>query len=331
MIDIHAHVVLEQTLGAAGAHGPDLIDSDPCSGALPMFRVGDYELVGVQYRKSAFMNVDLRLAMMDARGIELQVLSPNPLTYFAHIDAGAAAAFARQHNDALASLCATAPTRLAGFAQLPMQDPKLAIAELRRSVVDCRLLGAYIGTDYGLALDCAAYDDVYATCTELNVPLFIHPTVDGIDVARRDPRLARFDGDLWMGFCYEETLAVSTIVLGGVLERHPDLDICISHGGGASAWLSERMAHAARTRPWSTEALRAPGAVEALLARLWWDAHVGGPRSLAALVGAFGSSRIVSGTNLAGWDETIDPAYGDGQLSETLANNTRRLLRLAKH
>ena len=120
---------------------------------------------------------------------------------------------------------------------------------------------------------------------------------------------------------------MSTIVLGGVLDRHPALDICISHGGGATAWLSERMIHAARTRPWASVALSAPGVVDAALARLWWDAHVGGPRSLAALIAAFGTSRVVSGTNLAGWDESVDPSHGNDELAATMRDNTNRLLR----
>lgn len=329
MIDIHAHVVLEESLGAAGHLGPDLIDADPCTGRQPQFRVGDYTLIGVKYRDSPFMDLDLRIERMDERGIELQVLSPNPLTYFSHVDAATANEFARRHNDAMAELVSRAPQRIAGFAQLPMQDPRLAAAELHRAVGECGLVAAYVGTDYGIALDAPEYDEVYAACEELDVALFIHPTVDGIDAPRRDARLARFDGDLWMGFCYEETLAVTALVLGGVLERHPNLDVCISHGGGATSWLAERMAHAARTRPWAPDSLREAGAVEALLDRLWWDAHVGGPKALAALLAAFGDDHIVSGTNLAGWDETIDPSYGDAELAAALHANTCRLLRRA--
>ncbi len=48
MIDLHAHVVLESVLGAAGPHGPELDDGDPATGRLPCLRVGDYELVGVR-------------------------------------------------------------------------------------------------------------------------------------------------------------------------------------------------------------------------------------------------------------------------------------------
>lgn len=211
---------------------------------------------------------------------------------------------------------------------MPMQEPDAAIAELHRVVTQLGLVAPYIGTDLGRELDDAAFDGLWSTCTELDVPVFVHPAPDGVDGARRDPRRARFDADLWLGFAYEESLAVATLVLGGVLDRHPELDVCISHGGGATAWLAERMAHAARTRPWSTGELREPGAVEARLARLWWDAHVGGPEALSALLGAFGDGHLVGGTNLAGWDQTADPSWGDAALARTLDVNARRLLRL---
>lgn len=328
MIDLHAHVVLESVLGAAGPHGPELDEGDPDTGRLPCFRVGDYRLVGVRYRGSPFMDVEARLAAMDAAGIDLQVLSPNPLTFFAHVEADWADRFARRHNDELAVLVAGAPDRLAGLAQLPVQDPALAATELRRAVGELGLLGAYLPTDTGRDLDDPALDVLWAAATDLDVPVLLHPAPDGIGRPRRDERLARFDGDLWLGFLYEETLAVSALVLGGVLDRHPDLDVCVSHGGGATSWLAERMEHAARTRPWGPEALAEPGATTERLRRLWWDAHVGGPRALAALVATMGTDRIVGGTNLAGWDQSLDPSHGDEALAATFDANARRLLRL---
>lgn len=314
-------------MGAAGRYGPDLDEGDVRTGRLGCYRVGGYELVGVRYRDSAFMDVDLRLRLMDELGIDLQVLSPNPLTFFHHIDAHTAVAFSRRHNDALGALVALHPERLGGLAQLPMQDPTHAVVELQRAVSQLGLLGAYIGTDLGRPLDDQAFDAVYAACVELDVPLFIHPAPGGIDAPRRDERLARFDGDLWLGFAHEEALAVATLVLGGVLQRHPALDVCISHGGGSTSWLAERMRHAAATRPWAEPELRRPGAVDGLLARLWWDAHVGGPKALDALIAALGTDHLVGGTNLAGWDQTADPSFGDGRLAEVLDDNARRLLR----
>ena len=328
MIDLHAHVVLEGSLGAAGALGPTLDEGDEAAGVPPCFRVGGYELVGVRYRASPFMDLDRRLAAMDERGIDLQVLSPNPLTSLANVEAAPAVAFARRHNDAMAELVARAPDRLAGFAQLPVQDPAAAVAELDRAVGELGLLAPYLPTDVGRPLDDPALDPLWAACVERDVPVLLHPAPDGIDRPRRDERLARFDGDLWLGFCYEETLAVATLVLGGVLDRHPALDVCLSHGGGATSWLAERMEHAARTRPWGPAELADEGAVAARLARLWWDAHVGGPHALAALVAAFGTAHLVAGTNLAGWDQTVDPSHGDAGLAATLDANARRLLRL---
>lgn len=328
MIDLHAHVVLEETLGAAGSLGPDLDEGDPAAGRPPCYRVGDYELRGVDYRGTAFMDVDVRLRRMDERGIDLQVLSPNPLTFLPHVDADTAIDFGRRHNDAVATLVSRHPDRLAGLAQLPMQDPATAVAELRRAVGELGLRGAYIGTDLGRPLDDPEFDPVYGACVDLDVPLFVHPAPGGIDAPRRDDRLARFDGDLWLGFAYEEALAVTALVLGGVLERHPGLDVCVSHGGGATSWLAERMRHAARTRPWASPELRAPGAIDGLLGRLWWDAHVGGPVALRALIAAMGTGRLVGGTNFAGWDESADPSFGDPALAATLDANARRLLRL---
>ena len=328
MIDLHAHVVLESTLGAAGPYGPELDEGDEATGALPCYRVGGYTLTGVRYRNSAFMDLGLRIAMMDNLGIDFQVLSPNPLTYFSHIESEWAIAFCQRHNDELAALVALAPDRLAGFAQLPMQDPDAAAIELHRAVRELGLVAPYVGTDVGVPLDHLSLDVIYATCVELDVPLFIHPAPDGIDSTRRDERLARFDGDLWLGFLYEETLAVSTLVLGGVLDRHPLLDVCISHGGGATAWLAERLAHAASTRPWSTDELREPGAMQQRLQRFWWDAHVGGPKALSALIDTFGTDHLVAGTNLAGWDQSEDPSHGDERLSAIFDRNARRLLRL---
>ena len=77
-VDVHAHVVLRDSIGAAGRFGPEIGYTD----GKPWFRIGDYVLHGVSYEGSPFMEVDLRLEAMDRAGIDFQVLSPNPLTMF---------------------------------------------------------------------------------------------------------------------------------------------------------------------------------------------------------------------------------------------------------
>lgn len=321
-IDLHAHAVLEETLGAAGVHGPELTIAED---GRPLFRVGGYRLHGVRYRGSPFMDVERRLAAMDRAGIDFQVLSPNPLTYFHFVDAPSAVAFCRRHNDVLAALVARYPARLAGLAALPMQDPDAAAAELTRAVEELGLWGAYVGTEFGIRLEDPRLDVLYRRCTALDVPLFLHPAPAGIDGPAAFPPVDRFDLELLVGFATQETIAVGALIFGGVLDRHPDLDVCVSHGGGAIAFLAGRFGEAAVKRPWSPENLREHGAFEARLKRLWFDNHVHDPRSLAFLESIVGRERLVLGTNFAGWDQPADDTAvawpGD------LADNARRLLR----
>jgi aminocarboxymuconate-semialdehyde decarboxylase len=323
MIDVHAHVVLEETFGTAGTYGPELIEND---NELPMFRVGSYCLHGVPYRNSPFMDHELRLKKMEKSNIGFQVLSPNPLTYFHFIDDKEAINFCRRHNDTLAKLISRYPEKLSGFAALPMQHIEGAKEELERSVKELGLLGAYIGVDLQTQLDHEMYDTFYEKVIELNVPLYLHPAPAGIDGPTRDERFKRFDLDLTIGFASDETLAVATLIYGGVMERHPDLDVCISHGGGASIYLCGRMAAAARKRPWSPGYIRADGAYEEVLSSLWFDSHVHSQKVFSLLKDTVGLDKLVFGTNFAGWDQ--GHAAFDEETSKILTDNARRLLRI---
>jgi aminocarboxymuconate-semialdehyde decarboxylase len=160
------------------------------------------------------------------------------------------------------------------------------------------------------------------------VPLFLHPYPAGIDGPAGDPALGDFDLDVVIGFAAQETIAVARLIYGGVLDRHPGLDICLSHGGGSTGYLFGRMAMAARKRPWSPEHLRADGAFEERLSRLWFDNHLNNDASLALLVDKVGDERLVFGTNFAGWDAPEDMA--NHRPPAKLADNARRLLRLTK-
>jgi aminocarboxymuconate-semialdehyde decarboxylase len=324
VIDVHAHAVLAMAEGAAGAAGPELGASPD---GTPFYRVGDYVLHGVRYAGSPFMDVDVRLAAMDAAGIDLQVLSPNPITYFNRLPAADATAYARRHNDALAELVGKHPGRLLATGQLPVQDIAASVAEARRAVRELGMVGLYIDTDpAGRTLDDPALDPLYEAIVDLDVPLFVHPSPLGSDGPADDPRLRRFDLDLLFGFAYDETLAVAALVFGGVLERHPGLDVCVSHGGGAAAFVSGRFTQAVEKRSWASRALKDNG-FDHYYRRLWFDTHVHDARSLQLLVDHAGTNRLVFGTNFAGWDSGGGD-HPEGELAQTLTENAIRLLRL---
>lgn len=321
VIDLHAHIVLEEGFGVAGRYGPELaVDDD----GVPYFRIGAYRMKPMAYRGTVFMDVDKRLALMDQLGIDLQLLSPNPLTMFHGIEAHVAERFCRVHNDAMAEVVARHPDRLLGAAALPMQDPEAACRELERAVKELGLAAAHTGTDYPFPLYDARLDDFYRTLVALNVPLFLHPaSTDGANPPA-DERLNHFDLGLIVGYAYDESLAVANLVFGGVLERHPEVDICISHGGGALPFLMGRYEGMARLRSWAPESVRERGfRFEAR--KLWYDAHVEGEAARQLLVEAVGQERLVFGTNFGGWDTPSSPATA---LDASLTPNAEKLMRL---
>lgn len=320
-IDIHAHVVLEAAFGTAGRYGPELAADDQ---GVPFFRIGEYSMKPMNYRGSLFMDVGKRLARMDAEGIEIQLLSPNPLTMFHGIEAADAINYTRAHNDAMAELVALHPDRFLGGIALPMQDVDAATAELHRAVGELGLCAPYLGTDFGYELDDSRLDDFYRELVRLDVPLFLHPaSTDG--VGKPPVRMRRFDLSLLVGYAYDETLAVAALILGGVTERHPEVDICISHGGGVMPLLAEKFAFACNTRPWAPEHLRNDGFL-GHLRRLWFDSHMDAQPALDLLVHTVGAERVVFGTNYGGWDSGGVHAREPFTLS--LTSNARRLLRL---
>ena len=319
VIDVHAHAVLEAGFGVAGRYGPELAVGED---GVSFFRIGEFRMP-IAYRGTVFMDVSKRLELMDRLGIDLQLLSPNPLTFFHGIESDVALRFCRVHNDAMAELAARHPGRLLGAAALPMQDPDGAARELERAVRELGLVAAYVGTDYPFPLDDPRLDDLYRTFVALDVPLFLHPSsTDGAGLPA-DPRLRRFDLELIVGYAYHESLAVASLVYGGVLERHPDLDICISHGGGALPFLIGRYEGLARARGWASESVRENG-FRHEVRKLWFDAHVEGQGALDLLIDAVGRDRLVYGTNFGGWDTPTSTSAFDASLRA----NAEKLLRL---
>ena len=90
---------------------------------------------------------------MDAAGLDVQVLSLNS-PGVEQADAAEQIAIARDANDFLAEAIKKHPTRLAGFAVLPVASPERAAEELERSVRQLGFKGTLInGHTRGRYLD----------------------------------------------------------------------------------------------------------------------------------------------------------------------------------
>ena len=270
IIDVHAHVVFDALLGKAGHYGPEVGRDEqdaPFSG-------WDYAMKPLSYDGTVFTDLSLRLAELDRLQIDLQVLSPNPLTFLHGIEAPIAADFCRQHNTLMAAVVAEAPDRLVGLAALPMQDVPAACDALEHAVGELGLKGAMIGTDFRQGFSCRSLDPLYQKFVDLDVPLFVHASsTNGVDNLQ-DLRLSAHHFSLSLGYAQEEAIAVAQILLGGVLDRHPDIDICVSHGGGTITFLAEKLEQLATI---DTAAARCERSwLRRELQKLWFDSHVKG-------------------------------------------------------
>jgi predicted TIM-barrel fold metal-dependent hydrolase len=183
---------------------------------------------------------DARVAAMDAVGIDLQVLSIST-PGCEQFGPPEGTAVARQANDELAGLIAAQPRRFAGLAALaPAPDqPELAAAELRRCVRELGFRGAKINSHLReWFLDDPRFDVLLGTAADLGVPIYLHPTVP--HAAMAGPYLG-YGFDLAgpsLGFGAETALHAMRLILGGVFDRHPSLQIVLGHmGEGLPFWL----------------------------------------------------------------------------------------------
>ena len=85
-----------------------------------------------------------RVAMMDAAGLDMAVLSLNAPGIQAEPDPKVAVTAAARVNDYLAEVIAAQPGRFSGFAALPLQDGEAAAKELHRAVTQLGLRGAWL-------------------------------------------------------------------------------------------------------------------------------------------------------------------------------------------
>jgi 2,3-dihydroxybenzoate decarboxylase len=187
---------------------------------------------------------DKRLKLMDASGVEIMILSLNAPAVQAIADVRRAIAVAREANDRMAQEIAKRPTRFAGFAALPMQDPEAATRELTRCVKELGFVGALVNgfsqagsANSALYYDLPQYRPFWKTVAELHVPFYLHP---------RNPlpgTIPSYEGHNWLlgpnwAFHAETAVHALRLIGSGLFDEHPELQIILGHlGEGIPAYL----------------------------------------------------------------------------------------------
>ena len=203
----------------------------------------------------------IRLQEMNKNNVSVQVISPTAqgLQYLKYKTQEEQIKKAMEVNDYMYNQIRYYPTRFKAFAVLPMGSPKAAAKELERCIKEYGMVGALVNGSHityknnkpkALFYDTPEYDVLWKKFIELDVPLYIHPTIfPSIDSNVPDKDLDEFyqkfpqlTGDTF-GFHHNLSQQILRIILSGVFDRFPKFKLILGHMGEFLPWFAERFDH----------------------------------------------------------------------------------------
>jgi aminocarboxymuconate-semialdehyde decarboxylase len=290
VIDVHAHLLPRSAIAAAEAgeswFGSDIETDD--LGRPVIVTGGRREGMG---GKAHYESMERRIERMDAAGVDVQVLSLNPIFFRHYLDAEHGVAASRSVNDEIVGFIERWPDRFAGYGALPLQDVDQAIAELERVMAIDGMIGACVGTH----VDGANWDEpelfpVLEAARDLGALMFFHPSD-----RRLEQHLPRYHLHNSIANPTETTIAIASIIHGGVLDRLPDLKMLFAHGGGYACCASARFDHGYKVRAEARE--HASLFPSEYLHRMWYDSLVHDHGLLRRLIDVVGVDKVMLGTD----------------------------------
>ncbi|MEP6821557.1 MAG: amidohydrolase family protein [Chthoniobacterales bacterium] len=253
-----------------------------------------------------------RIEDCDRAGVTMQVLSTVPVMFSYWARPEDALDLSRRLNDHIAEVVRAHPTRFAGLATIPLQDPEIAAQELDRCVRELGLHGAQIGTHVDANefcqgpecrnLDDRVFDVVWRTAEDLNAGIFVHPW----DMLGKE-RMPKYWLPWLVGMPAETALAICCMLFSGVFDRFPKLRIAFAHGGGGFPFTIGRIEHAFHVRPdlVAVDNQTNPRSYLARIddsgvvapARFYVDSLVHDAGALRMLLSLFGARRVALGSD----------------------------------
>lgn len=276
-VDIHCHTQVSDVWPLIEGH--EALDGGNPYGPNPLTRATD---------------PSVRLADMDANGIDVQALSISVGQYFHWADRDLAAKIIRVQNEKLAEVSAAHPDRFVSIGAVALQHPDLAASQLEYAVKELGHRGVMLtGSIDGEELADPRFNPFWAKAEELGVVVFIHPRgfPDGASRLQGRGRL-----DNIIGNPLETTIALSHLIFEGTLDRYPGLKLVAAHGGGFLPSYIGRSdhCHTSDDRGCRGEEQKNPSDY---LKQIYFDSLVYRTQNLRHLIDEAGVSQIVLGTD----------------------------------
>jgi aminocarboxymuconate-semialdehyde decarboxylase len=294
---------------------------------------GGYNYLGHEGRPSLnswaeWFDLDRQLEHMDDLGHDVSVVcSLGPFSiYFSDLPAEEGRDAAIMWNERMADAQRKHRGRVWASAAVPLTDGKVAIEVLDHAINKLGLMGVNIPGSIGrdTRIDAEYLAPFYARIEQLGVPLFLHPT-DAVF----GEHLEGYGGalQLSLGRIIEVSVTASRLVFSGLMERHPDLRIVMSHTGGALPYQSGRMDKNGK----NARLLRPPSTY---IRRMYTDTVSPHSMGIKFAIEYYGIDRVMYGSDYPCWDPATALALIQEiglpaeDLEKLLYGNARRILRL---
>ena len=235
---------------------------------------------------------EIRIKESNEVGVDIQVLSTIPVMFSYWAKPENTYDLSRYLNDHIAGVVDRYPTRFMGLGTLPMQSADLAIKELERCVNELGLQGVEIGTHIDeLNLDDSQLYPVFEAAQELDASIFVHPW----DMMGRE-RMPKYWLPWLVGMPAETSLAICSMIFGGIFEKLPKLKVCFAHGGGSFPSTIGRIEHGFKVRP-DLCAIDNNINPKKYLGRFWLDSLVHDEMAMKYIIDLIGEDKIVMGSD----------------------------------
>jgi aminocarboxymuconate-semialdehyde decarboxylase len=276
-----------------------------------------------------WFDLDKQLEHMDGLGHQVDVVcSIGPFSVaFSAMEKSMGRDFATQWNEEMASAQRKHPGRVWASAAVPLVDTQTALDVVDHAINKLGLMGVNLPGSVGAdpRIDHERLEPFYDKIEQLGVPLFLHPT----DAVFQDMLIDGYGGALFLslGRVIEVSVAAMRLVFSGIMERHPNLKVVMSHSGGALPYQSGRMDK-------NGKPAKLPQPPSTYIKRMYTDTVQPHTLGMEFAIKYFGVDHVMYGTDYPCWDPKAALEYfagiglSQGDIQKIMYDNARRILNL---
>lgn len=288
-IDIHTHIIPEHMPNWANKFGyGGFISLDHHKPCCARMMVGDKFFREIE---DNCWSAEKRIHECDHHGVHVQVLSTIPVMFSYWAQPKHCLEVSKFLNDHIAEIVQRYPKRFIGLATIPLQDPQLAIEEMERCM-KMGFRGIQIGSHVNdWNLNAPELFPVFEAAERLGAAIFVHPWE-----MMGQEKMQRYWLPWLVGMPAETSLAICSMIFGGVFERLPNLKVAFAHGGGSFPSTIGRIQHGFDCRP-DLVAIDNPFPPKKYIGKFYLDSLVHDESMLKYLVEIFGANKIALGSD----------------------------------